>query len=82
MTSDISRSLFPQATKRHLTQRIESLDGKLDEQKEISREIKSEVNKNKLFPFVTGNRIGYVEQYMTLIQIINFLIFLCTFYKL
>lgn len=31
------------ATKRHLTQRIENLDGKLDEQKEISREIKSEV---------------------------------------
>lgn len=31
------------AAKRHLTQRIENLDGKLDEQKEISREIKNEV---------------------------------------
>ncbi|XP_020572682.1 uncharacterized protein LOC110019382 [Phalaenopsis equestris] len=31
------------ATKRHLTQRIEGLDGKLDEQKLISSEIKDEV---------------------------------------
>ncbi|KAL7175456.1 hypothetical protein ACSBR2_029115 [Camellia fascicularis] len=31
------------ATKRHLTQRIENLDGKLDEQVEISKLIKSEV---------------------------------------
>ncbi|XP_034689199.1 uncharacterized protein LOC117917072 isoform X2 [Vitis riparia] len=31
------------ATKRHLTQRIENLDGKLDEQKEISKLIKNEV---------------------------------------
>ncbi|KAI0524075.1 hypothetical protein KFK09_003439 [Dendrobium nobile] len=31
------------ATKRHLTQRIEGLDGKLDEQKLISTEIKDEV---------------------------------------
>ncbi|CAA0843259.1 Protein of unknown function (DUF1664 [Striga hermonthica] len=32
------------ATKRHLTQRIENLDGKLDEQVEISRLIRNEVN--------------------------------------
>ena len=32
-----------QATKRHLTQRIECLDGKMDEQKEISKLIKNEV---------------------------------------
>ncbi|XP_010242370.1 PREDICTED: uncharacterized protein LOC104586743 [Nelumbo nucifera] len=32
------------ATKRHLTQRIENLDGKLDEQKEISKLIKNEVS--------------------------------------
>ncbi|CAA2994585.1 uncharacterized protein LOC111396376 [Olea europaea subsp. europaea] len=32
------------ATKRHLTQRIENLDGKLDEQVEISKLIRSEVN--------------------------------------
>lgn len=31
------------ATKRHLTQRIEGLDGKLDEQKEMSKLIKNEV---------------------------------------
>eukprot|EP01018_Ginkgo_biloba_P011044 Gb_26796 [translate_table: standard] len=31
------------ATKRHLTQRIENLDGKMDEQKELSKLIKSEV---------------------------------------
>ncbi|XAR53226.1 hypothetical protein NMG60_11021691 [Bertholletia excelsa] len=31
------------ATKKHLTQRIENLDGKLDEQKEISKLIKNEV---------------------------------------
>lgn len=31
------------ATKRHLTQRIENLDGKMDEQKEISKLIKNEV---------------------------------------
>lgn len=31
------------AAKRHLTQRIENLDGKLDEQKVISKEIRSEV---------------------------------------
>ncbi|KAF9625495.1 hypothetical protein IFM89_023431 [Coptis chinensis] len=31
------------ATKRHLTQRIENLDGKLDEQKEMSKLIKNEV---------------------------------------
>ncbi|MGD7201690.1 DUF1664 domain-containing protein, partial [Ralstonia pseudosolanacearum] len=31
------------ATKRHLTQRLENLDGKLDEQKEISKLIKNEV---------------------------------------
>lgn len=31
------------ATKRHLTQRIENLDGKLDEQKAISTDIKNEV---------------------------------------
>lgn len=31
------------ATKRHLTQRIECLDGKMDEQKEISKLIKNEV---------------------------------------
>eukprot|EP00262_Sarcandra_glabra_P006172 TRINITY_DN182_c0_g1_i1.p1 TRINITY_DN182_c0_g1~~TRINITY_DN182_c0_g1_i1.p1 ORF type:complete len:309 (+),score=45.34 TRINITY_DN182_c0_g1_i1:131-1057(+) len=30
--------------KRHLTQRIENLDGKLDEQKDISKSIKEEVN--------------------------------------
>lgn len=35
--------LFPQKTKRHLTQRIEGLDGKLDEQKEMSGQIKQEV---------------------------------------
>ncbi|XP_028080668.1 uncharacterized protein LOC114282221 [Camellia sinensis] len=34
---------FLQATKRHLTQRIENLDGKLDEQVEISKLIKNEV---------------------------------------
>lgn len=33
-----------QATKRHLTQRIENLDGKLDEQKEMSKLIKNEVH--------------------------------------
>ncbi|KAL6556138.1 hypothetical protein OROGR_005426 [Orobanche gracilis] len=32
------------ATKRHLTQRIENLDGKLDEQVEISKLIRNEVN--------------------------------------
>ncbi|KAK9277181.1 hypothetical protein L1049_006720 [Liquidambar formosana] len=32
------------ATKRHLTQRIENLDGKMDEQKEISKLIRNEVN--------------------------------------
>ncbi|KAJ6841964.1 uncharacterized protein M6B38_303875 [Iris pallida] len=32
------------ATKRHLTQRLENLDGKLDEQKEISKLIMGEVN--------------------------------------
>lgn len=32
------------ATKRHLTQRIENLDGKLDEQKEMSKLIKNEVS--------------------------------------
>lgn len=32
-----------QATKRHLTQRIENLDGKLDDQLEISKLIKTEV---------------------------------------
>ncbi|KAL3834932.1 hypothetical protein ACJIZ3_009668 [Penstemon smallii] len=32
------------ATKRHLTQRIENLDGKLDDQVEISKLIRSEVN--------------------------------------
>ncbi|KAH9299388.1 hypothetical protein KI387_031070, partial [Taxus chinensis] len=31
------------ATKRHLTQRLENLDGKMDEQKEISKLIKNEV---------------------------------------
>ncbi|KAK9107743.1 hypothetical protein Syun_023754 [Stephania yunnanensis] len=31
------------ATKKHLTQRLENLDGKLDEQKEISKIIKNEV---------------------------------------
>eukprot|EP00262_Sarcandra_glabra_P006173 TRINITY_DN182_c0_g2_i1.p1 TRINITY_DN182_c0_g2~~TRINITY_DN182_c0_g2_i1.p1 ORF type:complete len:308 (+),score=52.05 TRINITY_DN182_c0_g2_i1:184-1107(+) len=31
------------ATKRHLTQRIENLDGKLDEQKELSKLIRAEV---------------------------------------
>ncbi|KAF5205984.1 putative GRIP/coiled-coil protein [Thalictrum thalictroides] len=31
------------ATKRHLTQRLENLDGKLDEQKEMSKLIKNEV---------------------------------------
>eukprot|EP01018_Ginkgo_biloba_P014133 Gb_30348 [translate_table: standard] len=31
------------ATKRHLTQRLENVDGKLDEQKEISKVIKDEV---------------------------------------
>ncbi|GFP94961.1 hypothetical protein PHJA_001640500 [Phtheirospermum japonicum] len=32
------------ATKRHLTQRIENLDGKLDEQVEVSKLIRNEVN--------------------------------------
>lgn len=36
-------SFGQQATKRHLTQRIENLDGKLDDQKEISKSIKNEV---------------------------------------
>ncbi|OAY75080.1 hypothetical protein ACMD2_02883 [Ananas comosus] len=32
------------ATKRHLTQRLENVDGKLDEQREISKSIMNEVN--------------------------------------
>lgn len=41
-----------QVTKRHLTQRLENLDGKLDEQKEASKLIMNEVcNKEKVFSF-------------------------------
>ena len=36
--------LFFQATKRHLTQRIENLDGKMDQQVELSKLIKNEVH--------------------------------------
>ncbi|RWW49520.1 hypothetical protein BHE74_00044301 [Ensete ventricosum] len=39
-------SFFFQATKRHLTQRLENLDGKLDEQKEMSKCILNEVGKS------------------------------------
>lgn len=48
MRSICSRFIFiwfsDQATKRHLTQRIENLDGKLDEQVEISKLIRNEVH--------------------------------------
>lgn len=36
--------LLWQAAKRHLTQRIENLDGKMDDQRELSKEIKNEVS--------------------------------------
>jgi hypothetical protein len=39
--------LFVQAAKRHLTQRIEKLDDKLDQQKAISGQIRDDV----LFPY-------------------------------
>lgn len=39
----IRNVVISQATKKHLTQRIENLDGKLDEQKEISNVIRKEV---------------------------------------
>lgn len=35
-----------QAAKKHLTQRIENLDGKMDEQIEVSKLIRSEVHVN------------------------------------
>ncbi|KAI4383904.1 hypothetical protein MLD38_009693 [Melastoma candidum] len=35
------------AAKRHLTQRIENLDGKIDDQRELSKEIKNEVSSVK-----------------------------------
>ncbi|KAK3133654.1 hypothetical protein QOZ80_6AG0539340 [Eleusine coracana subsp. coracana] len=35
------------ATKRHLTQRLENLDGKMDEQVEVSKTIRNEVNEVK-----------------------------------
>ena len=44
-------SFGDQATKRHLTQRIENLDGKLDEQKEISKLIKNEVHPKIYLPY-------------------------------
>ncbi|KAJ3709066.1 hypothetical protein LUZ61_012771 [Rhynchospora tenuis] len=44
------------ATKKHLTQRIENLDGKLDEQKEISNVIRQEVgDANKLIENLSMN---------------------------
>lgn len=42
---------FYQATKRHLTQRIENLDGKVDEQNGNLREIKKEVCSCQFKPF-------------------------------
>lgn len=40
-----------QKVKLHLTQRIENLDGKIDEQREMSKLIKEEVNTEYLLHF-------------------------------
>ncbi|XP_072964254.1 uncharacterized protein [Typha angustifolia] len=50
------------ATKRHLTQRIERLDDKLDEQKEISRLIRDEVTGAHLKITNMGSEISNIKQ--------------------
>nr|CAD1822170.1 unnamed protein product [Ananas comosus var. bracteatus] len=50
------------ATKRHLTQRIENLDGKLDEQKVLSGTIKKEVTDARLQLENLGSELSNIQQ--------------------
>ncbi|KAF3779802.1 hypothetical protein EJ110_NYTH40626, partial [Nymphaea thermarum] len=56
------------ATKRHLTQRIENLDGKLDEQKDLTKLLKSEDFANAgvwyLCQFVGGTKDGKMPEFL------------------
>ncbi|XP_042402503.1 uncharacterized protein LOC121992289 [Zingiber officinale] len=53
------------ATKRHLTQRLENLDGKLDEQQEISKSIMNEVGDVKTELSQIGFDIESLQQMLT-----------------
>ncbi|URE14144.1 hypothetical protein MUK42_12609 [Musa troglodytarum] len=53
------------ATKRHLTQRLENLDGKLDEQKEMSKCIMNEVNEVKTDLSQIGFDIESIQNMIT-----------------
>lgn len=50
------------ATKRHLTQRLENLDGKMDEQVEVSKTIRNEVNDVKADLSQIGFDIESIQQ--------------------
>lgn len=50
------------ATKRHLTQRIENLDGKLDEQKEMSKDIKNQVTDARGRLVSIGNELTSLQE--------------------
>jgi len=50
------------ATKRHLTQRLENLDGKMDEQVEVSKAIRNEVNDVKVDLSQVGFDIEAIQQ--------------------
>ncbi|KAJ4976690.1 hypothetical protein NE237_001796 [Protea cynaroides] len=53
------------STKRHLTQRLENLDVKMDEQKEMSKLIMNEVGEVKLDLFQVGFDIETIQKMVT-----------------
>ncbi|KAJ1702487.1 hypothetical protein LUZ63_002266 [Rhynchospora breviuscula] len=56
------------ATKRHLTQRLENLDGKIDEQREVSKAIMNEVNDVKTDLSQIGFDIESIQQMVAALE--------------
>lgn len=53
------------ATKRHLTQRIENVDGKLDDQIEMSKQIRDEVNDARGDIFKIDNEVDAIQMMLS-----------------